>query len=65
MYHLVVENLGVKRCIAISEKDDFHDGMYADCRVDNGCIPQNHVRTINVICTGKKAGKLKAAIFKD
>mgnify|MGYP006282660737 CR=1 FL=1 len=65
MYHLVIENLGVKRCIALSEKDDFYDGMYADCSVDIGCIPGNHVRTINVICTGKNPLKLKAGIFKD
>lgn len=65
MYHLVIENLGVKRCIAVSEKDTFYDGMYADCSVDNGCIPRNHVRTINVICTGNKELKLKAGIFKD
>ncbi len=65
MYHLIIENLGAKKCIAISETDDFTDGMYADCTQDHGCIPGNFIRDINITCSGDKPIVIKAKIYSD
>ncbi|MDA3833263.1 MAG: hypothetical protein PF495_07680 [Spirochaetales bacterium] len=65
MYHLVIENFGVKRCIATREKDDFKDGMYMDCTQDLGCIPVNFVREISISCAGNEIVKIKAGIYSD
>jgi len=65
MYHLVIENLGEKRCIATSEQDNFSEGMYADCTLDNGCIPDNYIREISILCAGDKPVRVKAVIYRD
>lgn len=65
MYHLIIENLGVKRCIARSDEDIFEDGMYADCSLDLGCIPNEYVRDISIICTGDKPFSITAGVYRD
>lgn len=65
MYHLIIENLGVKRCIARSEKDNFKEDMYIDCLQDFGCIPETYIRSIRINCTGKEALSINASIYKD
>ncbi len=65
MYHLVIKNLGVKRCIEVREKDDFKEGMYADCSLDHGCIPSRHIRDIRITCTGDIQVERTAGIYSD
>ena len=66
MYHLIIKELGVERCLAVSEEDEFTNGMYIDCAQDHGCIPANPpLREINIICEGNKAIKRKAKIYSD
>jgi len=65
MYHLVIENLGEKKCLAVSPQDDFEDGLYIDCTQDFGCIPGKFIREIHVTCAGDKPVRIKARIFSD
>ncbi|TFH34763.1 MAG: hypothetical protein E4G95_07745 [Bacteroidia bacterium] len=65
MYHLIIEHLGVRRCLAMRKKDDFTDELYIDCSKDHGCIPENHVRDIFITCAGDITLKKKAGIYRD
>jgi len=65
MFHLIIENLGVKRCIAKSDSDNFKEGMYADCSIDNGCIPDTYVREISIRCSGNEPVHIKAKVYRD
>lgn len=65
MYHLIIEELGVKRCIAKSESDTFSEGMFIDCAQDMGCIPGKYIREINIVCTANPTLSKKAKIYSD
>lgn len=65
MYHLVIEHLGVRRCLARSKKDDFTQGMYIDCSRDLGCIPDNHIRDVKIKCAGNIPLEKSAGVYRD
>ena len=65
MYHLVIENLGVRRCLAVREKDDFREGMHADCSLDHGCIPAIYVRKVTIRCVGDRHVEMVASVYSD
>jgi len=65
MFHLIIEQMGVKRCIACRENDDFENGLFIDCSTDYGCKPENFIRSIEINCAGDPPLKLRARIFQD
>lgn len=65
MYHLIIEHLGVRRCLATSEKDEFVNGLYIDCSQDHGCLASEHVRDITIICAGDSPATRRAAVYRD
>lgn len=65
MYHLIIEHLGVKRCLAKNKSDIFKNEMSIDCSMDHACIPSKHLRDITIICTGDKRSEKRAGVFSD
>jgi hypothetical protein len=65
MYYLVVQNLGVERCIHRSEDDIYEDGMSFSCTPDLGFYPAYPVRKISIVCSENPDSPLLAEVYRD
>ena len=64
MYYLVVQNLGVQRCIHRDEEDIYSDGMSFSCTPDLEFPGGDLVREISIICIEVPDPPLKASVYK-
>ncbi len=63
MYYLVVQNLGVERCIHTSKIDQYQNGMSFNCTQDLGFPGGELIREISIICTELPDPPVKAKVF--
>jgi hypothetical protein len=65
MYYLVIQNLGVERCIHQSDEDVYIDGMAFSCTLDLGFFPNKFLRDLSIVCIEVPDGPLKAKVYSD
>jgi len=65
MYYLVIQNLGVERCIHQSDDDIYIDGMAFSCTPDLGFFPNKPLREVSIVCIEIPDGPVKAKVFCD
>ena len=64
MYCLVVQNLGVERCIHLCEDDIYMDGMSFSCTPDLEFHGGEEVREIRINCTELPDPPLMAKVYR-
>lgn len=64
MYYLVVQNLGVERCIHLSEEDIYMDGMSFSCTPDLEFPGGEVAKEIHIICSEMPDPPLKAKVYR-
>ena len=64
MYYLIIENLGVDRCIHKSETDIYKDGMSFSCTPDLGFAGGVLVNEITIVCLEVPGSSLKAKVYR-
>ena len=65
MYYLIVENLGVERCIHMSEEDVYMDGMSFSCVPDLGNPGIEFVKDIRIVCIEAPDPPMGAKVYRD
>jgi len=65
MYYLVIQNLGVERCIHQSEDDIYEDGMSFSCTPDLEFPAHEPLREINILCSAVPYPPMRARVFRD
>jgi len=65
MYYLVVKNLGVEKCIHLSEKDLYTDGMSFICTSGLEFPGGELVRKVRIRCTEAPDPLLTAGVYRD
>lgn len=64
MYFLTVRNLGVDRCIDISEKDHYKDGGQYSCSMSLHCPEGKFIREVQIRCADHPGLLMKAEVHK-
>jgi hypothetical protein len=65
MYYLVIENLGVERCIHSGKEDSYRNGMSFSCTPDLDFQGGELVREISIVCSEVPDPPLKARVYRD
>jgi len=65
MYYLVIQNLGVERCIHLSEDDIYQKGMSFSCTPDLEFRAIHLIRAIPIICSEVPDPPLMAKVYRD
>ena len=65
MYYLVVENLGVERCIHSGMDDLYRDGMSFSCIPDLEFPGGEFLREISIECSEIPDPPLKARVYRN
>lgn len=65
MYYLIIQNLGIKSCIAVSGNDVYTNGMHFNC-TNSQYYPGGLVflRNISIYCTGIN-NAITASVYKS
>ncbi len=65
MYFLVVQNLGLERCIHRGEEDIYNDGMTFSCIPDLAFPGGDVVREVSILCSEVPDPALVAKVYRD
>jgi hypothetical protein len=65
MYYLIIENLGVERCIHRSSHDRYRDGMSFSCTPDLEFPGGMMLREISITCSEVPHPFLRARVYRD
>jgi hypothetical protein len=64
MYYLVIENLGVERCIHRSRKDRYGEGTSFSCTPDLEFPGGELVREVSISCSEAPDPPLRAKVYR-
>lgn len=66
MYYLVISRLSERRCIALSERNDFRERGTYNCKNDFDVAPSaNKIDEIVIYCSGSSGRLINADIWSD
>ena len=63
MFYLLVQNLGVERCIHSGEEDVYTDGMTFSCTADLDFPGGEVVKEVSIVCSEVPDPPLKARVY--
>ena len=65
MYYLVINNLGVQKCIDKNKNDIYENDQYYECVQDLEFIKNKIIKKIKINCTEIPGSIIKATVYSD
>lgn len=65
MYYLIINILGVERCIDKNRNDIYRDDQTYNCHADNDFRKKTLIREINIYCNEFPDDEIVAKVYSD